>query len=147
MYCVVHFLVIWITVLLLVFWRIKRRTLVSGISTMRLVVGVISAMVEKELGERNFGFDSLKYMNHEAPPSRGTLPASEAVVPRQRAAGLRRETIAGNNPFSSMSWFRLLQIDVDVDEPETLEYPMQSFEIHDIVWRRTQLLAMIIYII
>ena len=26
----------------------------------RLVVGVISAMVEKELGERNFGFDSLK---------------------------------------------------------------------------------------
>jgi hypothetical protein len=26
----------------------------------RLVVGVISAVVEKELGERNFGFDSLK---------------------------------------------------------------------------------------
>ena len=26
-------------------------------------MGVISAMVEKELGERNFGFDSLKYMN------------------------------------------------------------------------------------
>ena len=25
--------------------------------------GVISAMVEKEFGERNFGFDSLKYMN------------------------------------------------------------------------------------
>jgi hypothetical protein len=25
-------------------------------------VGVISAMVEKELGERNFGFDSLKFM-------------------------------------------------------------------------------------
>ena len=38
---------------------------VSGISTKRLVVGVISAMVEKELGERNFGFDSLKYMNHD----------------------------------------------------------------------------------
>ena len=29
------------------------------------VVGVISAMVEKELGERNFGFDSLKYMNQD----------------------------------------------------------------------------------
>ena len=28
-------------------------------------MGVISAMVEKELGERNFGFDSLKYMNHD----------------------------------------------------------------------------------
>ena len=26
-------------------------------------MGVISAMVEKELGERNFCFDSLKYMN------------------------------------------------------------------------------------
>ncbi|CAL8250921.1 unnamed protein product [Boreogadus saida] len=26
---------------------------------------VISAMVEKELGERNFGFDSLKYMNRD----------------------------------------------------------------------------------
>ena len=28
-------------------------------------MGVISAMVENELGERNFGFDSLKYMNHD----------------------------------------------------------------------------------
>ena len=43
-------------------------TLVSGISTTRLVVGVISAMVEKKLGERNFGFDSLKYMNCVMPP-------------------------------------------------------------------------------
>ncbi|CAL8292213.1 unnamed protein product [Boreogadus saida] len=87
---------------------------VSGISTTRLVVAVISAMVEKELGE--ITFDSLKYMNldmeekgivarHEAPPSRGTttasttasLPAAEAVVPRQRAEGLRQETIAVNN--------------------------------------------------
>ncbi|CAL8282840.1 unnamed protein product [Boreogadus saida] len=32
--------------------------------SLRLIVGVISAMVEKELGERNFGCDSLKYMNH-----------------------------------------------------------------------------------
>ena len=38
---------------------------VSGTSTTRLVVGVISAMVEKELGESNFGFDSLKYMNRD----------------------------------------------------------------------------------
>ena len=54
-----------ITVLLLVLWRITRRTLVSGISTTRLVVGVISAKVENELGGRNFGFDSLENMNHE----------------------------------------------------------------------------------
>ncbi|CAL8266872.1 unnamed protein product [Boreogadus saida] len=32
---------------------------------LRLVVGVISAMAQKELGERNFGFDSLKYMNRD----------------------------------------------------------------------------------
>ncbi|CAL8310412.1 unnamed protein product [Boreogadus saida] len=31
----------------------------------RLVLGVISAKVEKELGGRNFGFDSLKNMNHD----------------------------------------------------------------------------------
>ena len=66
-------------------------------------------MVEKELGERNFGFDSLKYMNHdmeekgivgrdclpleprcplptaarhhryEAPPPRGTTAAGHAA--------------------------------------------------------------------
>ena len=50
---------------LLVLRRITRRTLVSGVSTTRLVVGVISAMVKNELGERNFGFDSLKNMNHD----------------------------------------------------------------------------------
>ena len=41
------------------------------LSQKRLVVGVISAMVEKELGERNIGFDSLKsrlkrYMEEKA---------------------------------------------------------------------------------
>ena len=40
-------------------------TLDSGISTTRLVVGVISAKVENELGGRNFGFDSLKNMNYD----------------------------------------------------------------------------------
>ena len=63
---------------------------------------------------------------------------------QQRAAGLRRETIGATIPFSSMSWFTLLQIDVEVEEPETLETPTQSFEI---VWRRTELLAVIISII
>ena len=47
------------------------------------------------------------------------LPAAEAVVPQQRAVGLRRATI----PFSSMSQFSLLQIDVDVEEPETSGEP------------------------
>ena len=52
------------------------------------MVGIISAMVEKELGERNFGFGSLNYMNHDMeekgivardclqPDSRCPLPAA-----------------------------------------------------------------------
>ena len=64
-------------------------------------------MVEKEFGERNFGFASLKNMNLEmeekeivahdclpgSPAARrreATLTASEAVVPRQRSVGLWR---------------------------------------------------------
>ena len=43
--------------------------------------------------------------------------------------------------------FSLLQIDVEVEEPETSENPTKSFVIHNIVWRRTQLLAVIICII
>ena len=38
-----------------------------------------------------------------------------------------------------MAWFSLLQIDVEVGEPDTSENPTQSLEIHNIVWRRTQL--------
>ena len=37
-------------------------------------------MVEKELGERNFGFDSLKYMR-----PRGTIARQRAAGSRQRA--------------------------------------------------------------
>ena len=143
---VVHFFVIWITVLLLVLWRITHGTLVSGISTTRLVVGVISAIVEKELEERNCGFDNMKNMNHDmegieivacdclpmSPASRSPLPApaAEGSPPRRcllpRRWTLGSEAPAGNNrgqqsratiPFSSMSWFSLLQI--EVEEPET----------------------------
>ena len=46
-----------------------------------------------------------------------------------------------------MSSFSILRIDVDVEEQETSKNPTQSFEIHIIVWRRTQLLAVIIFII
>ena len=46
-----------------------------------------------------------------------------------------------------MSLFSLLQIDVDVEEPETLENPTQSFEIHYTFWRRKQRLALIIYML
>ena len=74
---------------------------VSGISTTRLVVGVISAIIEKECGEWNFGFDSLKYMDrdmeekephcplprHHWPeaPTRGwsCLSAAHCPLPRQ----------------------------------------------------------------
>ena len=59
----------------------------------------------------------------------------------QRAAGLQQETIAVTIPFSSNALFSLLRI--DVEEPETSENPTKSFVIHNIVWRRTQLLAVI----
>ena len=82
---------------------------------------------------------TLKYMNHEA---RCLLPKWWCLASRQRGSGWRqsRATI----PFSSMSWFSLLQI--DVEEPETWENPTKLFVIHNIVWRRTQLLAVIISI-
>ena len=71
---------------------------------------------------------------------RGTTASAlqEVEVPKRCPATI---------PFSSMSRFSLLQIDVDVEEPETSENPTRSFEIHNIVWRLIQLLAVIIYII
>ncbi|CAL8378954.1 unnamed protein product [Boreogadus saida] len=91
-------------------------------------VGVISAMVEKELWERNFGFDSLKYMNQDMEEKgivareclllepRYPLPRNHrlgAARCRRRwclsaaccggggttAARIRREATAVNNPF------------------------------------------------
>ncbi|CAL8339286.1 unnamed protein product [Boreogadus saida] len=75
-------------------------------------------MVEKELGERNFGFDSLKYMNCDMPPV--------AMRHHRPAAGSRRQAACGSVDFS------LLHIDVDVEEPGTSENPTRSFEIHNI---------------
>ena len=72
-------------------------------------------MVEKEFGERNFGFDSLKYMNHDMEEKgivgHGCLPLEPRFpLPRDHrlgaaggggasAARLRWETTAVNNPF------------------------------------------------
>ena len=111
-------------------WRISRRFLGLFYFNYGTVVGVISAMVEKELGERNFGFDSLKYMKCDMLPAAG---CRQSPPPRSAAAGSAR--------------FSLLQIDVEVEEPETSENPTQSFEIHNIIRRHTQLLAVIIYIL
>ncbi|CAL8387590.1 unnamed protein product [Boreogadus saida] len=43
----------------------SRQQAAHGSVDFRLVLGVISAKVENELGGRNFGFDSLKNMNHD----------------------------------------------------------------------------------
>ena len=67
------------------------------------VVGVISAMVEKELGERNFGFDSLKYMTCDMPPVAARHHCLKAPPP---GSG---QSAAGSALFSR------LQIDVKVD--------------------------------
>ena len=69
-------------------WRITQFSDVCG-TPQRLVVDVISAMVEKELGERNFGFDSLKCMNRDMEEkgivSPGApLPAAEEPRRRQK---------------------------------------------------------------
>ena len=82
-------------------------------------------MVEKELGKRNFGFDSLKYMNCDMPPV-ATTPSPGSGQPA-----------AGSARFSRLQ----------VEEPETSQNPTKSFVIPNIVWRRTQLLAVIICII
>ena len=87
------------------------------------------------MGERNFGFDSLKYMNCDMPPVAMRHHSHEAPAP------------GSGQPAAGSARFSLLQIDVEVEEPETSENPTQSFEIHYIVWRRTQLLAVIICII
>ena len=100
---VVHFLVIWITVLLLVLWHITRRTLVSGISTTRLVV--ISAMVEKELGERNFGLT--RWSTWTATCRR--LP--RGTIARQRAAGSRQRAVQSTSGWCESGRTR------DVAEP------------------------------
>ena len=87
-------------------------------------------------GGRNFGFDSLKNMNHDMEEkgivggecfqleTRGAEgPPPEAEVPKRCPATF---------PFSSLSRFSLLHIDVDVEEPGTSENPTRSFEIHNI---------------
>ncbi|CAL8386050.1 unnamed protein product [Boreogadus saida] len=96
---------------------------------------------------------------YAAPPPRGTITAAAewwclgaARCQGSGASAAGSGAPAGDNrdqqsratiPFSSMSRFSLPQIDADVEEPETTENPTQSFEI-PIVWRRTQLLAVIV---
>ena len=51
-------------------------------------------MVEKELGERNFGSDSLKYMNCDLPPV--------AARHHRPAAGSRQQAAPGSVDFRLM---------------------------------------------
>ena len=108
----------------------------------------IIVAVEKELGERNFCFDSLKYMNCDMLPAARCCeaPPPRSTTALQRAAGSEQPAAGSEQPAAGSAQFSLLQIDVEVEEPETLENPKQSFVIHNIVWRRTQLLAVIICI-
>ena len=84
---------------------------VSGISTTRLVVGVISAMVEKELGKRKFGFESLKsrlkldleekgllpgIVSCRSPAARSPRHLPPAAVTRQRARQWQRVIYIGS---------------------------------------------------
>ena len=81
-------------------------------------------------------------VSHLSPSSCwGGTTTSAAGSALGTTASCSRQLAAGSMRFS------LLQIDVEVEEPETSENPTQSFEIYNIVWRRTQLLVVIIYII
>ena len=112
-----HYFVIWITDLLLVLWRITRsQTFLVFPQQHCTVVVVISAIVE---------------------PS---CPLPDACC---RKAQPPRSTTAGSGQSTS-DWFgSRLPADVEVEEPETSENPTQLFVIHNIVWRRRQLLAVI----
>ena len=78
-----------------------------GTSLTRIVVGVISAMVEKELEERNFGFDSLRFRLNSDMEVKGIVardslppepccrcPGARAPPPRGRGAPPPRGTAA-----------------------------------------------------
>ena len=88
-------------------------------------------MVENELGERNFGFDSLKNMNHDK-EEKGIVAGQRlgtSVSGGGPSAGLKRETFAANNPFLLHVVVHVL---ANVEEPGTSENPTRSFEIHNI---------------
>ena len=68
-------------------------------------------------------------------------PPPEADVPKRCPATI---------PFSSLSRFSLLHIDVEIEEPGTSENPTRSFEIHNIgshiFWRLYILYDIDIYV-
>ena len=126
-----------------VFGAFRRRwpCLVSGISTTRLLLWVISAMVKKELGERNSGF----WLPEVQEPRNGAerdccecLPLDPRfLLPRDHRLGaaccrrrwcLSAETPAGENHdqqslSSPCRGFSLLQIVVDVEETRDVREP------------------------
>ena len=74
-------------------------------------------------------------------------PGTTATKHHRPAAGSRQRAAGSGQPAAGSARFSLLQIDVEVEEPETSENPTKSFVIHNIVWRRKQLLAVIICVI
>ncbi|CAL8338343.1 unnamed protein product [Boreogadus saida] len=65
-------------------------------------------MVEKELGERNFGFDSLKYMNCDMPPV--------AARHHRPAAGSRQQAARGSVDFRNFGFDFLKNMNHDKEE-------------------------------
>ena len=77
-------------------------------------MGVISAMVEKELGERNFGFDSLKYMHCDM-DEKGIValdclpPEPHCPLPRGTTAAKHHRPAAGSGQPAAGSRQRAVQ--------------------------------------
>ena len=98
------------------------------------------------MGTINLGFVSLKYrlycdMEEIAIVARGCSPAARARGSSEGPGGVGAPAVPHGGSIPP------IQIEAEVEDPETSENPTQSFEIHNIIRRRTQFLAVIIYIL
>ena len=85
-------------------------------------MGATQPYLKRYWGERNFGFDSLKYMNQDMEEKGIVAGEPRCPVPRDHLLGVARCPL------------------------QEAVVP-KCFEIHNIFWRRTQLLAVMIYMI
>ncbi|CAL8351810.1 unnamed protein product [Boreogadus saida] len=70
-------------------------------------------MGEKELGERNFGFDYLKYMNCDMLPATG---CHEAPRPQSTTAPKHHRPAAGSRQQSNFGFDSLKYMNHDIEE-------------------------------
>ena len=108
------------------------------------------AVWDRNFKPKKLWLDSRKsgIVAHDCCPGLSPPQSSFHPIPPRVSLWKYRDSENGNNTlllhFVVQS---VLQIDVEVEEPDTSENLTQSFEIQNIIRRRTQLLPAIIYII